>query len=201
MYTLGNYLKSRINTGNAQKVQESYVYSSAYDKDEGYTSGDIAAGGKLNVTHSNLRVYTAGPDPTFSINAAGNAVNQRSFRVTVNGTQVVQQTMDYYDYVKFQTSFPLSVISAGTALVSIINDGTGAADRMVVAQYEMTYPRQFNFDNLKKFYFKLPANTNGNYIEITNFNHGSAAPVLYDLTNGKRYVADISTPIIDKNRT
>ena len=115
-------------------------------------------------------LYTAGPDPTFSINAAGNAVNQRSFRVTVNGTQVVQQTMDYYDYVKFQTSFPLSVISTGTALVSIINDGTGAADRMVVAQYEMTYPRQFNFDNLKKFYFKLPANTNGNYIEITNFN-------------------------------
>ena len=73
-----------------------------------------------------------------------------------------------------------------------------AADRMVVAQYEMTYPRQFNFDNLKKFYFKLPANTNGNYIEITNFNHGSAAPVLYDITNGKRYVADISTPSLIK---
>jgi len=198
MYTLGNYLKGRINTGNAQKVQESYVYSSAYDKDEGYTSGDIAAGAKFNTTHSNLRVYTAGPDPTFSINAAGNAVNQRSFRVTVNGTQVVQQTMDYYDYVKFQTPFPLSAISTGTALVSIINDGTAAADRMVIAQYEMTYPRQFNFDNLKKFYFKLPANTNGNYIEITNFNRGSATPVLYDITNEKRYTADISTPSLIK---
>src|SRR6185295_17997961 len=155
MYTLGNYYKNKINTGNAQKVQESYVYSSAYDKDEGYTSGDIAAAGKLNITHSNLRVYTAGPDPTLSINAAGNAVNQRSFRVTVNGTQVVQQTMDYYDYVKAQASFPLSVINTGTALVSIINDGTAAADRMVVAQYEINYPRLFNFDNTKKFYFKL----------------------------------------------
>src|SRR4030095_16169659 len=38
MYTVGTYFKNRINTGNAQKVQESYVYSSAYDKDEGYTS-------------------------------------------------------------------------------------------------------------------------------------------------------------------
>src|SRR4029079_6612619 len=198
MYTLGNYLKSRINTGNAQKVQESYVYSSAYDKDEGYTSGDIAAAGKLNVTHSNLRVYSAGPDPTISINAAGNAVNQRSFRVTINGKQVVQQTMDFYDYVKFQTSFPLSVINTGTALVNVINDGTGAADRMVVAQYEINYPRLFNFDNLKKFYFKLAANTNGNYLEITNFNYGSAAPVLYDLTNGKRYVADVSNPPLIK---
>jgi hypothetical protein len=198
IYTLGNYLKGKINTGNAQKVQESYVYSSAYDKDEGYTSGDIAAGGKFSVTHSNLRIYAAGPDPTISINAAGNAVNQRSFRVTINGTQVVQQTMDYYDYVKFQTSFPLSVIGTGTALVNVINDGTGAADRMVVAQYEITYPRLFNFDNLKKFYFKLAANTNGNYLEITNFNRGSAAPVLYDITNGKRYVADISSPTLIK---
>src|SRR5207342_1791958 len=110
-----------------------------------------AAAAKLNVTHSNLRVYAGGPDPTFSINAAGNAVNQRSFRVTINGTQVVQQTMDYYDYVNVQTSFPLSVFNTGTALVSVINDGTGTSYRMVVAQYEITYPRQFNFYNLKKF--------------------------------------------------
>ena len=54
MYTLGNYLKGRINIGNAQKVQESYVYSSAYDKDEGYTSGDIAAGAKLKYYASQL---------------------------------------------------------------------------------------------------------------------------------------------------
>jgi hypothetical protein len=167
MYTVGTYFKNRINTGNAQKVQESYVYSSAYDKDEGYTSSDIAAGAKLNVSHASLRVYNAGPDVTFSINAAGNAINQRSFRVTVNGTQVVQQTMDYYDYVKYQTTFPVSVLSAATTLVTIFNDGTGTADRMVVAQYEMTYPRQFNFDNQKKFYFKLPANTNGNYIQAS----------------------------------
>jgi hypothetical protein len=194
MFTLGNYYKSKINTGNAQKVQESYVYSSAYDKDEGYTSGDIGPGAKLNITHSNLRVYSAGPDPTLSINAAGNAVNPRSFRVTINGTQVIQQTMDYFDYVKNQTSFPLSIIATNSALVNIINDGTGTADRMVVAEYEITYPRLFNFDNLKKFYFKLPANINGNFLQISNFNYGTVAPVLYDITNGKRYLADISTP-------
>ncbi|MFI5185555.1 MAG: C25 family cysteine peptidase, partial [Chitinophagales bacterium] len=42
--------------------------------------------------------------------------------------------------------------------------------------------------------FQLPANSNGNYLQITNFNQGSTAPVLYDITNGKRYVADISNP-------
>ncbi len=194
MYTLGNYLKNQINAGNSAVVQTSYVYSSAYDKDEGYTSANIGSGAALSVTHNNLRVYTSGPDPIFNINAAGNAVNTRSFRVTINNTQVAQQTMDYYNYVKYQTSFPLSLINTNTAAIKVINDCPTSGDRMVVAQYEINYPRQFNFDNLKSFAFTLPANINGNYLQITNFNRGSAAPVLYDITNGKRYVADISNP-------
>ncbi len=194
MYTLGNYFKNQLNAGNSAVVQTSYVYSSTYDKDEGYTSANIGTGASLSVTHSNLRVYTTGPDPTFSINAAGNAVNTRSFRVTINNTQVVQQTMDYYNYVKYQIPFPLSLITSNTATIKVINDCPTSGDRMVVAQYEISYPRQFNFDNLKSFPFVLPANINGNYLQITNFNKGSTAPVLYDLTNGKRYVADISNP-------
>ena len=198
MYTLGNYLKNRINIGNAAIVQTSYVYSSAYDKAEGWTSADIANGGTYSATHNNLHVYASGPSPTISVNTAGNAVNQRSLRVTVNGTQVEQQTMNYYDYVKYQTSFPLSTITPGSATVNVINDCPTSGDRMVVAQYELTYPRQFDFDNLSNFAFVLPANTNGNYIEIINFNYGAAAPVLYDLTNGARYVADISNPALIK---
>ncbi len=95
MYTLGNYFKNRLNVGNAAIVQTSYVYSSAYDKGEGWTSGDIGATGALNFSYTNLHVYSSGPQPTFSINAAGNAVNARSFRVNINGTLVAQQTMDY----------------------------------------------------------------------------------------------------------
>jgi len=198
MYTLGNYFKNRLNVGNAAIVQTSYVYSSAYDKGEGWTSGDIQATGTLNFSYTNLHVYSSGPQPTFSINAAGNAINARSFRVNINNTQVAQQTMDYFEYSKSQNSFPLSVISSSNASVSIINDCLVGGDRMVVAQYEMNYPRQFDFDNLKNFAFELPANSNGNYLEITNFNYGSVAPVLYDITNGKAYVADISDPSLIK---
>lgn len=198
MYKLGNYLKIKINTGNAATVQTSLVYSSAYDKGEGWTSADIGTGGSLSVTHSNLHVYVSGPDPTFGINATGNAVNARTFRVLINNSQVVQQSMDYYDYVKYQTSFPLSLITSSSAVVKVINDCPNSGDRMDVAQYELNYPRQFNFDNLKNFAFELPANINGNYVEITNFNYGPTAPVLYDITNGKRYIADVSAPPLIK---
>jgi hypothetical protein len=193
-FTLGNYFNSKINAGNSAIVENNYIYSSAYDKGEGWTSGDIGTGATLSISHNNLHVYNSGPAPTFSINAAGNNINTRSFRVNINSVQVVQQEMDYYDYVKNQTSFSLATLTSGNAVVNIINDCATSGDRMVVAQYELNYPRQFNFDNLKSFVFTLPANINGNYLQITNFSFGSTAPVLYDITNGARYVADISNP-------
>jgi hypothetical protein len=69
---------------------------------------------------------------------------------------------------------------------------------MVVHQIEVTYPRQFNFGMLQ-LEFALPANTTGNYLEITGFDHGGVAPVLYDLTNGKRYVVDISLHLYQRS--
>lgn len=47
---------------------------------------------------------------------------------------------------------------------------------------------------LSSFEFTLAANAAGNYLQITNFSYGGTqAPVLYDLTNGKRYVGDLSS--------
>jgi hypothetical protein len=64
---------------------------------------------------------------------------------------------------------------------------------MVVHKYEITYPRTFNFNGQSNFEFTLAANAAGNYLQITNFFNGSSTPVLYDLTNGKRYLADLSS--------
>ncbi|HET9825500.1 MAG TPA: C25 family cysteine peptidase, partial [Chitinophagaceae bacterium] len=201
IHTLGNYFRNKINPGNAALVQGTYVYSSAYDKGEGWTSTDIDSAGKISVTHSNLHVDSTGPAPTFAINAAGNAVNTRTFQVNINGSPVLSRAMDYFDYAKAQTTFPLSLITSGSAVIDVINlppAGYTHPDRMVVAQYEIKYPRKFDFDNLKSFPFELPANIAGNYLEISNFNYGSTAPVLYDITNGRRYVADISNPSLIK---
>lgn len=207
LYTLGNYFRNRLNAGNAALVQGTYVYSSAYDMGEGWTSSDIVTRDTSNINSKpviykaklgNLHVYTSGPDPTFKINAAGNAINQRTFRVQINSTTILQQTMDYFSYTHAQSSFSLPLITSGNDSLFIINESTASLDRMVVAQYEINYPRLFDFDNLKSFSFELPANIAGNYLEISNFNYGATAPVLYDITNGRRYVADISNPALIK---
>lgn len=201
MYVAGMYYRDRLNAGYAQVVGEN-VYSSAYDKGEGWSSSDIGKNVTRTESLSNLYVYT-GPGALgaeFKIHASGNnGLNPRTFRVKINGDSILGQEMNFFDYVKVTKPVALSSISSGTATVEITNLTTvPGSDRMVVGMFELKYPRQFNFGNTRSFPFSLPANVSGNYLEISNFNYGSTAPVLYDITNNRRYVADITNPAIIK---
>lgn len=200
MYTAGAYYRNKVNGGRSELVGSSYTYSSSYDYGESWSSNDIGTLGTLSQSFTNLKVYTGAgaSNPVIKVNAAGNAVRTRYFRVRINGDSLLGQTMNFYDYVKTAKSFPVSLISSGTANVEVNNMCADAADRMVVAQIELTYPRLFDFGGSSNFYFELPANAVGNYLEISGFSYTGGAPVLYDLTNGKRYVADITNPSLLK---
>lgn len=196
MYTTGKYFKDKINSGYAQIVGE-YVYSSVYDKGEGWTSGDIRPSTPLTDVQSKLFPYTTGPDATLFVAAAGNAVNNRSFNVKVNGTELINVPMDAFSDRRQSANFPVGLLNSGSATVTVTNVSANPNDRMVVAKYEITYPRQFNFGDSYYFQFDLPAATNGNYLKIT-FKYGTVAPVLYDLTNLKRYIGVIDEAGIAK---
>ncbi len=199
MYTNVTTYGEIFNPGYAAVVG-SNVYSSAYDIGEAFTSSNLGTGGTRSVILSNLALYTGpgAPDATFKVNAAGNALNPRQLVVKLNGDTIVNRTMDFFDYAKAVAPVTLAQISSGTANIAIINGCTFPNDRLVIAKNELIYPRQFNFGNSRNFYFELPANTSGNYLEISNFNYNAVPPVLYDLTNGTRYVADITNPSLIK---
>jgi len=197
MYTTGNYFKNKINAGNAVNVGE-YLYSSSYDIGEGWSSADIAANKILSYTVSNLFTYTGGPDATLKYNASGNAIYYRKVGTKINGVVIdTMQQLDFFNYVKASYSVPISTLSSNTAKIDFTNMTAFGSDRMVIAQSELIYPRQFNFGGAKSFPFTLAASATGNYLEISGFNFGAKPPVLYDLTNGKRYTADITAaPLI-----
>lgn len=197
MYTEGKYYTNTINGGNYVNAGE-YVFSSSYEKGEGWVSSNIYANYTLNGSHP-LFLYGTGPDATFKINVFGNAINPRTYRVRLNGDSILGRQLDYLNMdTATVPNIPLSILSTGTANIEIKNTSLVPSDRMVVAQYELIYPRIFNFNGSANFEFQLQANASGNYLEISNFNHSSVAPVLLDLTNGKRYVADISNPALVK---
>ncbi|HEX6332609.1 MAG TPA: C25 family cysteine peptidase, partial [Flavisolibacter sp.] len=216
MYTAGKYFRDQLNMGYAVNVGE-YLYSSSYDRGEGWTSSNITstssqAGvtyGSNTQTLSNLYVFNGGPTPTFRISVSGNAINPRRYRVNINTDSVFGRQVDFFNYSVDTTSFPLTVISSNEAVVTVTNiSGIGCIplpsggvtcqnDRLVIHKYEINYPRQFNFGGASNFEFTLPESIDGNYLQISNFNYGSTAPVLYDITNGKRYVGDITAaPVV-----
>ncbi|HSU28174.1 MAG TPA: C25 family cysteine peptidase, partial [Chitinophagaceae bacterium] len=199
MHTAGTHWKAKINNGYAAVVG-SLVYSSSYDEGEGWTSNDIGSNVTLIDNQTNLGVYTGpgAPDGSLKLNAAGNAYNPRNMQVSVNGNIIYDQPIDFYDYLKLNIPVSLAYFSSGTATINIKNATVYGADRLVIAQDILTYPHIFDFGNARNFYFELPANINGNYLEIANFNHNGTAPVLYDFTNGTRYLGDISNPALVK---
>jgi hypothetical protein len=185
MHTTGAYFREKINGGYAVHVDVQYLYSSSYDKGEGWSSNDFT--GTHNSTLNDLETFDTGPAASFNIAVSGNAVSTRAYTVKINNDSITGGLVDFFNYARSSGTFPASLLSSNTANVQVINTG----DRMVIHKYEITYPRKFSFGNSSNFEFKLPASA-GNYLEISNFNFGSTAPVLYDLTNGQRYVADIS---------
>lgn len=200
MYTNGRYYRDKFNPGRSEIVGDSYTYSSSYDWAEGLTSLDFGTNATMSFNTAGLSVYTGpgAPSPVIKINAAGQALNPRYFRVNLNGDSVFAQSLDYYDYKRVSFPVDISKISSNVANIDITDIcSTSAIDRMCLAQVEMVYPRLFNFGGVSNFNFELPASPAGNYLEITNFSY-VGVPVLYDLTNGKRYLGDISTPGIIK---
>lgn len=195
----GTYFKEKYHLGFAAVVGD-YVYASDYENGEGYTSSDIANGATRSMTYTNLKPFTGpgAPAPQVRVTAAGNALLARQFEVKLGGVVIGTTTMDYFDYVKNTYTADIANISSGTAQLDIKNLCPSANDRMVIGQAELTYPRNFDFNGVNNFYFELPANNSSSYLEISNFNYGSSAPVLMDLTNGKRYTCDIANPSLVK---
>ena len=194
MYTVDTTYRARINPGYAARIGE-YVYSSAYDQGEYWSSTEVGPGATgLVRPFSGLFPYTAGPAATIKLGVSGNYLNQRTVKVKLGTTDLFEKPMNFMqDSVYTIGNIAASSLSSGTANISVINTSSVSTDRMVVSFTSLTYPREFRFGNQTNFKFELPASPDGNYLEIKEFANGGVAPVLYDLTNGTRYVVDIAT--------
>jgi Peptidase family C25 len=194
IHKTGVNFKNFLNPGFAAVVG-SFVYSSSFDEGEGYTSNPFGPGAGLTSSLGNLFVASGGPNAWLRFSAAGRNLYPRQVRVSINNTQVRPDTvMNYFNSHKdvVANNIPLSLISGSTVDVKFNNLTDSLQDRMVIGMYELNYPRLFNFGNQASFEFELPASAAGNKLVITNFNAGTQAPVLIDITNRLRIVADNS---------
>ncbi len=188
--------QENIHYGLPQNFGE-YIYSSSYDKGEFWATNDIYPGTPYTVNAGNLYVASNGPNATFKMSATGNSYHgfNRRVQAFINNTKVIDSALGAVDAGIFNNpSIPVSVLGNSAVSFSIQNqNAANGNDRIAVGYINLTYPRLFNFGGAANFAFSLPATATGNYVEIANFNNGTAVPVLYDLSNNKRYAAKLAS--------
>ena len=197
-YTYRRDFKEIINRGKAVDYGE-YVYSSTYDVGEFWSSNELYPGGTLNDTALDLNIATGFGSASLRIAVAGNSYlgSGRLVKADINGVNYISQSLGAMEaQVLTANAIPLGTLNTNKAISSITIVNNNNRDRIVVGFIELTYPRLFNFNGAANFRFKLPATVQGNYLRISNFNSGASLPVLYDLSNNRRYIADTSTGVL-----
>jgi hypothetical protein len=196
--------RNQIFRGEAKVVGE-YVYSSAYDMGEGWTSPSIAPCCDLNRTFSGLNVYTGNPNLSFSFftQLAGNAPNTRNIRIKLGSTEITASpysdpvSLSFFDYRKIQlNNLPLGLFTNPNSVTITVNGtSSNANDRIVVAGLGIRYPSLPQFNNAKMVVFELDSSNTPVNLELTQLNTGGLQPILFDETNGIRMIGEItSTP-------
>lgn len=196
MYDYRVDYQQQINFGKAVNFGEN-VYSSTYDIGEFWASFDISPGSSLQLITDTLHLANNGPDASLDVSFAGNSYqgSNRTVKADINGTNIItSNNVISMNAAVLSAPVQLSVLNKATATFSFTDvNAQSTFDRIVVGFINLKYPRLFNFGNKTNFEFVLPATTQGNYLEISNFRWNNVvAPVLYDLTNNKRYTANTS---------
>ena len=212
LHTQQFFFKEQINRGYGDNVGER-VTSSTFDIGEGWSTADIRQTTPYNFSATNLFPAASGATPTLTLAVTGVSYNSRTVSLKMNGTAYINNQVLFensmppgYSYgaetskifTNASNSIPLTAISNNSNSFTIeINAPNDNTNRIVAHYVSLTYPRLFNFANSSNFSFILPASTNisGTYIEIANFN-STSAPVLYDITNNKRFVAVVNNGLI-----
>lgn len=128
----------------------------------------------------------------FSFCVGGFSETQHDIVVTLESDESFRWDTTYFDYAAICKSFTTQKALNPTSIVKFQSiGGDKTADKNCVAYLEVTYPCKLNFSNRTMFDFTLPEVEKGDYIllEITNFNAGSSAPVLYCPEIQKRILA------------
>ncbi|HXL54970.1 MAG TPA: C25 family cysteine peptidase, partial [Chitinophagaceae bacterium] len=163
------------------------------DKAEGFSSRPVHNYNGIPQYFPGLFLDTTGSPLTARFNITGNAPNNRDVKILLNNDSLTQFPLGYFlTNKKVISGIPANWIKNDIAGFATLNLSDVNDDELRIASIELEYPRVFNFGGASTFEFYIEPSNKGRYLKIANFNKGTSAAALYDLANGKRYIADTS---------
>jgi len=206
-YFMFESVKQNVNTfygGKPVRLGGINTNYADFEDGEGFVGSAIEAGASINYNISTKSVYTGTTLPADTVRFQARVLGQSNLldlipdhriQVKVNGTQVVDYEFEGYTSQNLQFGFPVLQLTSPNTQLNFASPGQlgNSANLLVnrnsVPFFTVTYPHSFDFNGSVMYKFTIPNNA-AKYLEITNFN-GGTAPVLYDLTNSLRFLPDV----------
>ncbi len=191
--------KRYLNTGNTFNYgpYSPYISEPVYDSRYFYKSfgWQFTPSAPYVVNFTNLYANTS-VAATLNLSITGLSIvgGTRTIRATASaGGDVIVQNLNRLESKLMTATFNLT----GDFSVTLKDEPANtfpnyASDRVMLNYAELEYARNFNFGGAAQFEFTLNGNGQPKYIEISNFNANGSVPVLYDLSNNRRYVGVVS---------
>ncbi|MEZ4883336.1 MAG: C25 family cysteine peptidase [Chitinophagales bacterium] len=201
-----------FNVGEPDRIAGVNYNYADFEKGEGFVSSIIQGqtNKTFNINTPALFTGTGAPPANLETKVVGKNNDFFNFkdhhiRIKVDGTTYIDNVYEGYDTPTYTSTVLSSDITSPRTSVVYESVGdifsTPSQDWQSVAYTKITYPRAFDFLEYssgslipaKSFAFTLNDNAD-TYIEIKNFTGGSS-PVVYDLTNNKRYIPTVQSGI------
>jgi len=182
--------------GSCSPSDGNFFYSSQYDDAEGLIHG-YAGVGALPINFSTPYSVAAAVGARVRAGLVGISFpvggNLHPMAVHVNNALVYDTTYGPNQTLRIAANAAAGAVLPATTEVRFTASPGGSCyyDQWGLAFAELEYPRAVNAGGADHFLFTLPAGA-GQYLEVSNFNHGGAAPRLFDLTTRTVISGDIS---------
>lgn len=199
--TSANHYRDHFLSGRSYSSDDQ-LFSSQFDVAEGFVYED---GTNLNFTsgaYIGAPGITTGPVQFKANILAVNGTTSATpidFKISINNQQVADSNISISAIPAAVKTFDLSIPPGICAVDNLLSFAPSLPAASGLNLYgcsyiQIKYPHDYNMNFGDYFSFALSANTNSQYLEFLNFNHGGVGPRLYDLSNNKWYTGNIDTP-------
>lgn len=198
LYTARQDYRDQLWGGNASPIQGEQVRSSTYDKGEGFQSNPFDSSTQGMYTYFfGLKYAPGSPVMKISYKGAGNFIGGRTVKATINDSVISSSYVASFDtYSATVDGLTGSIVENDNTIIQFSTSGNSIYEKALLSYAELTYGRQLDFSGMDQVTFRLPSNSNGAYLEISNFNAGGQDPILYDLTSNQRYVCEVADGVL-----
>ena len=177
-------------TKRYQKVAGLDIYYSHFENGEGWASP--LGGANPAMSLSPQGVHSSNTEATLGMKLATN-VGAHNMVLKVNGEVVLEQAEGFgYQHLDYSVDLPYTD-ATGNLTVTIEDTDPDNTNRQAISNVWLNYRHGYDFQNQNQFTWTVDE-PDALYFEIDNF--GGTAPVLYDLTNGTRTVAEVDGGLV-----